>query len=178
MGNDALTPQKLFGSREVARAAGLPYQTLMRWLQSGLLVRRGPARRVGRGGGLLWSERDVTEARIAAALRDYVSRAEGPLGEIMKAVQGLEALPKDPALRLDALGRPQIVAYDAEQDDLRLLATPEVRRRWRTRQRTPRQEWVEQHEIAALDGDGTASELESGGTLDLFGPTGPAATRR
>lgn len=136
----------------------------MRWLRTGLLVRRGPAQKVGRGGGLLWSERDLREAQIAAALRDYVSRAEGPLGEIMHAVQKHEALPADPALRLDAEGKPSIVEYDSELDDLKLIASQEVRRSW-IRRRTPRQRWLEQHEIQELERGQVAQMV-----LDLCDP--------
>jgi hypothetical protein len=46
---------RFFTSREVAAAARVPYATLMRWLKTGVLLRRGPAN----GGGLLWSERDL-----------------------------------------------------------------------------------------------------------------------
>src|SRR5690606_15189708 len=101
-------------------------------------------------GGLLWTERDLQEARIAAALRDYISRAEGPMYEIMLAVQGLEKLPTEPALHLDALGRPQIVEYDPASDDLQLYAEPAVRREW-ARRRMPRQRWLDQEDLHQMD---------------------------
>jgi hypothetical protein len=157
-----------YTSREVAAAAGLPYPTLMRWLQAGVVLRRGPGRRQP-GGGLLWSERALHEARIAAGLRDYISRAEGPMYEIMQAVQALDALPREPALHLDALGRPHVVEYDPTSDDLRLYAPPEVRRTWAQR-RMPRQRWLDQEEVERMGGQsqGARMPLREQGTLDLF----------
>jgi DNA-binding transcriptional MerR regulator len=140
---------RFFTSREVAAAAGMPYATLMRWHKTGVLRRRGPAN----GAGLLWSERDLQEARIAAGVRDYISRAEGPFLEVLRAVQALPELPREPALHLDALGRPEIVEYDPGSDDLRLFASAEVRRQWVER-RSPRQRWVEQQEIHQLEQNG------------------------
>jgi DNA-binding transcriptional MerR regulator len=160
-----MTRVPYYTSREVAAAAGVPYATLMRWLKTGVLLRRGPAH----GGGLLWNERDLEEARIAAGVRDYISRAEGPFVEVMRAAQALAELPRDPALHLDALGQPRIVEYDPEDSDhLRLFAAPEVRRQW-ARRRSPRQQWVEQHEIAAMDaGQQSTNSRKPAGVLDLF----------
>lgn len=137
-------------SREVADAAGIPYPTLMRWLHSGILTRRGPARRAAGGGGLLWTSRDLQEARIAGSLRDYISRAEGPLYEVMLTLRTLEELPPDPALHVDGAGKPHVVEYDPSTDDLRLFASREARRTW-ARRRTPAQSWMEMDEIHALD---------------------------
>jgi hypothetical protein len=82
--------------------------------------------------------------------------------DAVRASQALPELPADPALRIDALGRPEIVEYDpADADHLRLHAAPEVRRQW-ARRRGPRQRWVEQHEIEAME-TGRSSEV-----LDLF----------
>lgn len=162
--------KRMYVSREVAVAAGLPYATLMRWLFTGILIRRQPSSRTGRGSAMLWTERDLQEARIAAALRDYISRAEGPLVEIMRAVQALETLPAEPALHLDAAGRPEIVEYDAETDDLRLFAPTEVRRAWIAR-RPPGQRWLDQDEIDVLNPQQEKSSImarEEEGTLDLF----------
>jgi hypothetical protein len=144
---------RFFASREVAAAAGVPYATLMRWLKTGVLLRRGPAN----GAGLLWSERDLQEARIAAGVRDYISRAEGPFVEVVRAVQALPELPQDPALHLDALGRPEIVEYDPASDDLRLFASVEVRRQW-VKRRAPPQRWVEQQEIHRMEENGDLFE--------------------
>jgi hypothetical protein len=160
-------PTRYFASREVAAAAGVPYATLMRWLRTGILLRRGPEN----GAGLLWSERDLQEARIAAGVRDYLSRAEGPFVEVMRAVQALVELPRDPALRLDALGRLEIVGYEPEDSDhLRLFAAPEVRRRW-VQRRSARQRWVEQQEIEAMETAGGRRKARAGAAaevLDLF----------
>ncbi len=166
--NLPLTPMyRRYTSREVAAAAGLPYATLMRWLKAGILVRRGPARRQAGGGGFLWTERDLQEARIAAALRDYISRAEGPMYDIMVAVQGLGELPAEPALHLDALGRPQIVEYDPESDDLQLYAEPVVRREW-ARRRMPRQRWLDQEDLHRMDDASVADSDSAPRPLDLF----------
>lgn len=156
-----------YASREVAAAAGLPYATLMRWLKAGILVRRGPARRQAGGGGLLWTERDLQESRIAAALRDYISRAEGPMYEIMLAVQSLVELPTEPALHLDALGRPQIVEYDPASDDLQLYAEPAVRREW-ARRRMRRQRWLDQEDLHQMDDAPAAAPDSTSRPLDLF----------
>lgn len=144
--------ERLFTSQEVAAAAGLPYATLLRWLKAGVVLRRGPHRRQAGGGGLLWTWRDLQEARIAAGLRDYISRAEGPLYEIMLAVQALRELPAEPALHLNAVGCPEIVEYDSTSDDLRLFADPAVRREWVTR-RAPKQHWLDQEEIHGMEDD-------------------------
>lgn len=159
--------ERLYFSREVATAAGLPYATLMRWLHAGLLRRR-PEQRAGRGSAMLWTERDLQEARIAAGLRDFISRAEGPLYEIMLAVQELEALPIEPALHLDATGRPVVVEYVPTSDDLRLYAEAAVRRTWVSRT-TPRQRWLDQEEIEAMDRqEKDIAVRPEDHTLDLF----------
>ncbi len=64
-----MASRREFGSSEVARLTGIPYQTLDRWITEGYLTCELPAE--GVGSRRRFSFRDVVLAKVARALKEH-----------------------------------------------------------------------------------------------------------
>jgi len=61
----------MYTAYEVSKITGVPYRTLMRWAEEGIVeIEKPPA---GRGKQVLFNEKDVREIRILGNLRGRVS---------------------------------------------------------------------------------------------------------
>jgi len=86
---------ELYTSRQVAERAGVPYRTLMRWVEQGLIR---PAVYGGRGQKTLFSKKDFREVAILARLRGFFS-----LQQLRQALEYLRSLGHNPLSKGDFL---------------------------------------------------------------------------
>jgi len=86
---------ELYTSQQVAERAGVPYRTLMRWVEQGLIR---PVVYGGRGKKTLFSKKDFLEAAILARLRGFFS-----LQQLRQALEYLRSLGHNPLSKGDFL---------------------------------------------------------------------------
>ena len=87
---------ELYTSRQVAEQAGIPYRTLMRWVQEGLI--RPAVYSGGRGQKVFFSKKDFREVAILARLRGFFS-----LQQLQQVLDYLRSLGHNPLSKGDFL---------------------------------------------------------------------------
>lgn len=110
---------ELYTSQQVAERAGVPYRTLMRWVEQGLIR---PAVYGGRGQKTLFSKKDFREVAILARLRGFFS-----LQQLRQALEYLRTLGHNPlssgafAVVRDARGERILAKICNEEEVIELL---------------------------------------------------------
>jgi len=110
---------ELYASQQVAERAGVPYRTLMRWVEQGLIR---PAIYAGRGQKTLFSKKDFREIAILARLRGFFS-----MQQLRKALKALRKLGHNPlssgdfAVVRDVRGERILVKICDEDEVIELL---------------------------------------------------------
>ena len=83
--NQGRVAMKLYSSLEVAERTGVPYRTLMRWVDEGLL---DPAVRGSRGRQTLFTSRDFLEAVIISRFRDLMKTED--INHVLEQIRALD----------------------------------------------------------------------------------------
>lgn len=110
---------ELYSSQQVAERSGVPYRTLMRWVEQGLIR---PAIYGGRGQKTLFSKKNFREVAILARLRGFFS-----LQQLRRALQVLRSLGHNPlssgdfAVVRDLRGERTLVKICNEDEVIELL---------------------------------------------------------
>ena len=110
---------EFYASQQVAERAGVPYRTLMRWVEQGLIR---PAIYGGRGQKTLFSKKDFREVAILARLRGFFS-----LQQLRQALDDLRAMGHNPlssgdfAVVRDVRGERTLVKICGEEEVIELL---------------------------------------------------------